>query len=109
MNNWQEILLFPVRDAEAPKQFLIACLLTLAGFIIPILPSLVLLGYASKIMREIIHERKSPAMPDWQGSDFNQMLIDGLRLFGLQLVLMLPLFILMGCAFMFMMGGSLSM
>jgi uncharacterized protein DUF4013 len=109
MNNWQELFLFPVRDAEARKQFLIACLVTLAGFIIPILPGIMLLGYGAKIMREIINERKVPAMPDWQGSDFNQMLIDGLRLFGLQIVLMLPLFILMGCGFTFIMGGSISM
>ncbi len=109
MNNWQEILLFPVRDNEARKQFLIACLVTLAGFIIPLVPSIVLLGYGARIMREIINERKAPAMPNWQGSDFNQMLIDGLRLFGLQLVLMLPLFVLMGCGFTFIMGGSISL
>lgn len=109
MNNWQEIFLFPVRDAESRKQFLIACLVMLAGFIIPILPSLVLMGYGARIMRAIINEKKEPTMPDWQGSDFNQMLIDGVRLFGLQIVLMLPLFILMGCGFMFIMGGSISM
>lgn len=106
MNNWQETLLFPVQDAEARKQFLIACLIALAGFIVPILPTLLLLGYGAKIMRQILDEHKSPSMPDWQGSDWSAMLLDGLRLFGLQLVLMLPLFILMGCGFIFTMTGS---
>jgi hypothetical protein len=106
MINWQETLLFPVADAEARKQFLIACLVALAGFIIPILPTLLLLGYGVKIMRQVLEERKSPSMPDWQDSDWSAMLLDGLKVFGLQLILMLPLFILMGGAFLFLMTGS---
>jgi hypothetical protein len=107
MINWQETLLFPVVDAEARKQFLIACLIALAGFFIPIIPMLILLGYGAKIMRQVIDERKSPSMPNWQESDWSAMLLDGLRLFGLQLVLMLPLLILMGCGFIFTMSGSI--
>ena len=109
MNNLQETLLFPVRDAEARKQFLIACLVMLAAFIIPILPTLVLLGYGTKIMRQIVDERKSPSMPSWQGSDWSEMLLDGVRLYGAQLVLMLPLLLIMGCGFIFMIGGSVGM
>jgi hypothetical protein len=109
MINWQETLLFPVRDAEARQQFLIACLVALAGFFIPIIPTLILLGYGAKIMRQVLDERKSPSMPDWQESDWSAMLLDGLRLFGLQLVLMLPLLILMGCGFLFTMTGSISL
>jgi len=108
MNNWQETLLFPVRDAEARKQFLIACLVTLAGFIIPIIPSIILLGYGVRIMRQVITERKSPTMPEWQGSNWSEMFMDGLQVFGVQIVLMLPLFIIMGCGFIFMIGGSIS-
>jgi len=107
MNNWQETLLFPVRDAEARKQFLIACLVTLAGFIIPLVPSIILLGYGVRIMRQVINERKSPAMPEWQGSNWSEMLMDGLQVFGVQIILMLPLFIVMGCGFIFMFGGAI--
>lgn len=109
MNNIQETLLFPVRDAEARKQFLIACLVALVGFIIPVVPFLALMGYGARIMRQVIEERKSPSMPDWQGSDWSEMLLDGLRLYGSQLVLMLPLFILMGCGLLSMTGGSVAM
>jgi len=108
MNNIQETLLFPVRDAEARKQFLIACLIALAGFIIPIVPFLALMGYGARIMRQVINEGKSPSMPDWQESDWSEMLLDGLRLYGAQLVLMLPLFLLMGCGILSMVGGSAS-
>jgi Protein of unknown function (DUF4013) len=107
MNNIQETLLFPVRDAESRKQFLIACAIALAGFIIPILPMLLLMGYSAKIMRQIVEEKKSPSMPAWQGSDWSEMLMDGLRIYGAQIVLMLPLFLLMGCGMVFMMGGSM--
>lgn len=109
MNNWQETLLFPVQNAAARKQFLIACLVALAGFIIPLLPTLLLLGYSVRIMRQVLDERKSPSMPDWQESDWSAMLIDGLRVFGLQLILMLPLFILVGGGVLFIMTGSMGL
>ena len=107
MVNWQETLLFPVRDAEVRKQFLIACLVTLAGFIIPLVPAIILTGYGVRIMRQVIEERKKPAMPEWQGSDWSEMFTDGLRVFGVQIVLMSPLLVIMGCGFVFIFSGSL--
>jgi hypothetical protein len=109
MNNLQDILLFPVRDAEARKQFLIACLVMLAAFVIPLLPALVFMGYGIKVMRQIVDERKSPSMPSWQGIEWSETFLDGIKLYGVQLVLMLPLFALMGCGFLAMIGGSLTM
>jgi hypothetical protein len=109
VNNIQETLLFPVRDAEARKQFLFACLVMLATFIIPILPTFILMGYGVKIMRQIIDERKKPSMPAWQGMDWAETFIDGVKLYGVQLVLMLPLMILMGCGFVSFFGGSFGM
>lgn len=106
MNNWQEILLFPVKDADARKQFLIACLVALVGFIIPLVPSLILTGYAVRIMKQVIEERKSPSMPEWQGSNWSEMLTDGLRVFGVQIALTLPLLLIMGCGLTFMITGS---
>jgi len=106
MINWQETLLFPVRDSESRKQFLIACLVMLAGFIIPLLPTFVLLGYCVKIMRQVLEDRTTPSMPDWQTSDWSQMLMDGLRLFGAQISLTLPLLILLGCGVVTIIIGS---
>jgi hypothetical protein len=76
-------------------------------FIIPILPMLLLMGYCARIMRQVIDERKEPSMPEWQGSDWSEMLMDGLRLYGGQFVLMLPLFILMGCGMISLFSGSM--
>jgi len=107
MNNWQETLLFPVKDSDARKQFMIACLVALAGFIIPLVPSLILMGYGVKIMRQVIDERKTPSMPEWKSDNISDMLMDGLRVFGVQIILMLPLVLFMGCGFIFTFGGSL--
>lgn len=107
MNNYQDTLLFPVRDAESQKEFLIACVVMLAGFIIPILPMLVLMGYSAKVMRQVVNGKKAPSMPAWQGSDWSEMLMDGLRLWSAQIVLMLPLFLLIGCALVFFLSGSI--
>ena len=107
MNNIEDILQFPFRDRDSWSQFLIACAVMLAAFIIPILPTILMLGYAVKIMRQIILEKKSPSMPAWQGSDWSEVFMDGLRLYGAQLVLMLPLFLLIGCGITSLLGGTL--
>ncbi len=107
MNNIQDTLIFPVRDAESRKQFLIACAVMLAAFIVPILPSLIMMGYSAKVMRQVIEEKKNPTMPAWQGSDLSEMLTDGLRLYGAQIVLMLPLMLIMGIGMTFMMGSGI--
>lgn len=106
MNNLQDTLLFPVRDAEARKQFLITSAILLLSFVIPILPSILVMGYSAKIMRQIIEDKKNPSMPAWEGSDWSDMLMDGLRIYGAQFVLVLPLFLLMGCGLTFIMSGS---
>lgn len=108
MNNLQNTLLFPVRDPEARKQFLFASLVMLAGFIIPILPMLILTGYSAKIMRQIIEEKKDPSMPDWQNSDWSEMLLDGLRMVGAQFVYMLPVIIAMGFGMLSLMSVSMA-
>lgn len=105
-NNFQETLYFPFRDADSSRQFLIACAVVLAGFIIPILPFILLMGYTVKIMRQVIDEKKAPSMPAWQGSDWSEMFMDGLRLYGAQLVLMLPLMLFMGCGIISIISGS---
>jgi hypothetical protein len=78
----------------------------LAAFVIPILPMFVLMGYGVKIMRQIIDERKNPSMPNWQGIDWSETFVDGVKLYGVQFILMLPLMMLMGCGMISMFGGS---
>lgn len=107
MNNIQDTLLFPFRDRDSWNQFLIASAIMLAAFIIPLLPAILLMGYTLRIMRQIILEKKAPSMLPWQGSDWGEMFMDGLRLYGAQFVLMLPLFLLLGCGITFIVTGSI--
>ena len=107
MNNFQDTMFFPFRDRHSWNQFLIACLIMLAAFIIPILPVVRLSGYAMKIMRQVILQKEAPSMPAWQGSDWSEMFMDGLRLYGAQLVLMLPLIVLFGVGIVAAASGSI--
>jgi hypothetical protein len=107
MNNLQETLLFPFRDRESRTQFLIACAVMLAGFFIPLLPTILLMGYSLKIMRQIIVDKLPPSMPSWQGSDWSEMFMDGLRLYGAQLVLLLPVSIPTVLGILLTLAGSI--
>lgn len=109
MANLQDFLFFPVHDAEARKQFLFTCLISLASFFIPILPLFLIMGYSVKVMRQIVDERQAPTMPDWQKVDWAETFMDGVKLYGLQLVLMFPLLVLMGCGMISLFGGMTSM
>jgi len=89
----QSILLYPIRDSAARKNFLIATALMFANFIIPILPMFLLMGYVARIMRQVIDEKREPSMPEWD--DWNTFLTDGLRIWGFRMVFVLPLLIIM--------------
>ncbi len=90
--NLNHLLTFPIKDAEARQQFLIGALVYLASFIVPILPMLVAIGYTVRIMRQVL--KGEPAhMVAWD--EWTEMLVDGARLFGVRLVIMLPVFLLM--------------
>ena len=86
-----QVFTFPFKDAESRKYFLIGCGVALAGFIIPIVPYLVLLGYAARIAKQIFNG-ETPHMIAWD--DWADMLKDGARMFGVRMVYSLPIFIL---------------
>ena len=106
MNNLQSTLLFPVRDANARKQLLIASLVTLAGMIVPLLPALIVMGYGAKIVRQVVDEGREPSMPDWQGSDWGELLKDGFRMWAVRMVFTLPILALMGCGLIFFLTST---
>ncbi|MEW6402463.1 MAG: DUF4013 domain-containing protein [Chloroflexota bacterium] len=107
MNDFQSILLFPVRDEFARKQFIIAALVMLTGMIIPLIPMIILMGYGARIMRQVIDEDKEPTMLEWQGNDWGQLLQEGARLFAIRLIFILPVFLFMGCGFAFFMSSPI--
>ena len=86
-----QIFTFPFKDAESRKYFLIGCAVALAGFIIPVIPYLLLFGYAARIAKQIFNG-EAPRMIAWD--DWEGMLKDGARMFGVRMVYSLPLLIL---------------
>jgi hypothetical protein len=88
LGNLQSLLFFPFTEPGGRNKLLVASLLGLASFFIPILPWLVLLGYAGMIMKRIIVERGDPFMPEWDR--WNDMLAMGLKLFGVSFIYSLP-------------------
>ena len=97
----KEILAFPFEDANWTNKFLIGSLITLASFVIPFVPVLLLYGYTMQIMRPIIVEQGKPFLPEWDKWD--KLLLDGVKLFGIVFIYMLPLMILLfvGMSFFF--------
>jgi hypothetical protein len=88
----KEIFMFPFKDEEARKHLLIGCLVALVSFIIPILPILVLFGYAVRIAKQVLNN-ESPHMIPWD--DWGDLAKDGLKMFGVRMIFALPLLILL--------------
>jgi Protein of unknown function (DUF4013) len=96
----QYLFTFPFRDSQWKNKLLIGGLISLAGFVFPIIPWIFLYGYAAQIMRRIIVENGEPGLPEW--GDWNQLFIDGLRLGGVVFIVLMPLilFLLSGYGLM---------
>jgi hypothetical protein len=94
-----QIITFPFKDAESRRNFLIGCLVSLTAFIVPILPYFVLYGYAARIAKQIL-DNESPRMAAWD--DWEGMIKDGIRLFGVRMVYSLPVLIVIFPMFIFM-------
>lgn len=90
--NIEHILTFPFKETESRKNFLIGALVYFASFIIPIVPLILAMGYMARIMRMVFNGEPA-RMPNWD--DWESMLKDGLYIFGVRFVYMLPLFAVM--------------
>jgi hypothetical protein len=90
--NLQEIFTFPFKDEEARKHLLIGCLVALVSFVVPILPVLVLFGYAVRIAKQVLND-ESPHMIAWD--DWGGLAKDGLKIFGLRMIFTLPLLVIL--------------
>jgi hypothetical protein len=81
------LLRFPFRGADGQSRFVIGTLLVLAGFVVPIVPGVFLLGYVLRVMRRAIRGQEL-ALPEWD--DWGRMGLDGLRAMVVTLAYLLP-------------------
>ena len=89
----KELFAYPFQDPEWKKKFLIGSLLVIGGYIIPIIPFVVIYGYIAQIMKRIIVDKGEPFLPEWD--DWGKLLTDGFKLLGAVVVYMLPLFFIL--------------
>jgi hypothetical protein len=104
--NLNQLLVFPFKDAQSRKYFLIGCGIALASFIIPIIPYLILLGYAALIAKQVLNGQE-PSMPAWE--NWEGMLKAGARMFGVRMIYSLPILILAVPLFVGMMAMPIIM
>ena len=97
----KRVLGFPFCDPRWQNKFLIGSLLFFGNFIIPILPSIILLGYAAQVVYRIVEGDGEMHLPEW--SNLGQLFTDGFRLFAVNLIYTLPFSLLFtgGMAAMF--------
>lgn len=86
------LLTFPFKGEGAFGKLAIAAGLVLLGMIIPIIPTIFLLGYLMAVMTKIIVDREEASMPAWE--DWGKLFMDGLKLFGASLFVTVPLVII---------------
>jgi len=91
-DRWQQVLAYPFRDPKWGTKLLVGSAVMLAGFIVPFLPGLFVLGYFARVLRRAIADGEW-RLPEWD--EWGQMLADGAKLFGVSLLYSLPAIVLM--------------
>jgi len=91
-DRWQQVLAYPFRDPKWGNKLLVGSAVMLAGFIVPVVPGLFVMGYFARLLRQVIAGGEW-RLPEWD--EWGQMLTDGLKLFGVSLVYSLPAIVLM--------------
>ena len=85
---------FVFDDPEWVKKILVGGLILLAGFVIPILPGLVLYGYALEVSRRV-YQGRSDALPEWD--DIGGYFVRGFLLSVAILIWLIPPILFISC------------
>jgi hypothetical protein len=88
----KKAVFFPFRGEKWGIKVLIGSALSLANFIIPLIPAIPMFGYFGRIMKQIIVQDEDPDLPEW--NDWGALFLDGIKLFGAVLIYLLPALIL---------------
>ncbi len=92
-SNLKNIFTYPFEDENWKKKLAIAGGLTLASFIIPIVPWLAVVGYMMRIIKQVVESDGEPALPEWD--DWGELLLNGLKWIGQYFIYTLPLIVLL--------------
>lgn len=95
---------YPVQGKEWGRKMLYLGLFWAAGFFIPVVPWLFAGGYFAAIVRQVASGDGLSELPEW--SDWNRLLIDGIRLLGASLIYLIPVSVFFSLAISFYFGTT---
>jgi len=101
----QKLLGFPFRGPDWQTRLGIASLVALSGWVIPVIPWVLLMGYAVQIARRVAVEGHEPELLAW--SDWSAFAVDGFRVLAVRLLAAAPLLLIVGLATSLPVGTSL--
>jgi len=89
-----QILTFPFKGEGWFGKLAIAALIMISAGIIPILPTIILLGYFYEMVRRIVVDGEDASLPNWD--DWGAFLSNGFKWFASSLVIVLPFVVIFG-------------
>jgi hypothetical protein len=105
-NGLQALFGFPFRKAGWLPKLGILGVLALLGLFIPLVPWIFAAGYLAVLLRSVVLEDGDPELPEW--SNWTQLFIHGLRVFGVSLFYCVPVMLVFGFGFAVYMGSVFS-
>lgn len=100
---FQRVLAYPFEDPYWKSKLLIGMALTLGGMMLPVIPTLFVLGYAYQIIHRLIVEQGDLYLPEWK--DWERLFKDGWRLFSVSFLYFLPMVICIVLGFVVYFGA----
>lgn len=100
----QESFTYPWKDPRWGGKFVVGSVLSLAGYLIPVVPILFVLGYGVRLMRQTMAER-TPRAPEWD--NWADLGLQGLYTFLIYVVYMVPGILLILCSIVTFVAGQL--
>jgi len=96
----KKAVFFPFKGEKWGIKMLIGSALGLASYIIPVVPSIPLLGYFGQMMKRVVNEDEDPQLPEW--TDWGHLFTDGIKLFGVSAIYMLPALLMVIAGYLLM-------
>jgi len=107
MQSLKNVFRFPFHDPRWKIKFLIGAGLAFAGSIIPIIPTLPLLGYFARLMRAGARNDDAATLPEWD--NWGELFMDGLRQTGVLFIILLPPIVISIVGWIIYMGAIMAM
>lgn len=101
----KDLLAFPFQDEKWKQKLSVAFLISLVGFVIPLIPTIFFIGYCAQIMKKIILENGEPYLPEWD--DGGQFFRDGGKLVVAGFVYTLPAGLTLIAGYALMIGPTI--